>query len=130
MMNADDCRSLSAQSASTGRPMLTETTNRTQVAVCAASEIVEGEIKGVVLPDGSRVALYGFEGKVYATSDTCTHGEASLSEEGLVCGRIVECTWHYGSFDFITGKVEASPCTVPLKIFPVEVKDGTVYVEY
>jgi p-cumate 2,3-dioxygenase ferredoxin subunit len=99
------------------------------VKVCALSDIPQGEIRSVVLPDGQKVALYNVEGRIYATSDTCTHGEASLSEEGVLCGKIVECTWHYGSFDVTTGKAEAMPCSEALKTYRVEVIDGAVHVE-
>jgi p-cumate 2,3-dioxygenase ferredoxin component len=107
---------------------MTSTESQSKIRVCAVAEIVEGEIKGADLPDGQRIALYNFEGKIYATSDICTHGEASLSEEGLLTGKIVECTWHFGTFDVTTGSPLTSPCTVPLKTFPVEVVDGVVYV--
>ena len=54
------------------------------VVLCAANEVVEGEIKQAPLPDGSNVALYRVEGAIYATADMCTHGEASLAEEGII----------------------------------------------
>lgn len=98
--------------------------------VCSVGEIVDGEIKGVELPDGQRVALYRVGDRIYATADTCTHGEASLSEEGFLSGCVVECTWHFGTFDVTTGAALTSPCTVALKTFPVEVVDGDVYVAY
>jgi p-cumate 2,3-dioxygenase ferredoxin subunit len=105
-----------------------ETSNR--VKICQSIELDEGEIKGVDLPDGQRVALYRVGDAIYATSDTCTHGEASLSEEGLLSGNVVECTWHFGTFDVRTGAALTSPCTIALKTFPVEVVDGDVYVCY
>jgi len=104
--------------------------NPSKIAICAAAEVVEGEIRGAELPDGQRIALYNYEGRFYATSDICTHGEASLSEEGLLTGKIVECTWHFGTFDVTTGKGETLPCSIPLKTFPVEVIDEVIYVEY
>jgi p-cumate 2,3-dioxygenase ferredoxin subunit len=104
--------------------------NPNKIAICAAAEVVEGEIRGAELPDGQRIALYNYEGRFYATSDICTHGEASLSEEGLLTGKIVECTWHFGTFDVTTGKAETLPCSIPLKTFPVEVIDEVIYVEY
>jgi p-cumate 2,3-dioxygenase ferredoxin component len=100
----------------------------TSTAVCSASELAEGEIMGVTLSDGRRVALYNVDGTIYATSDTCTHGEASLSEEGILTGKIVECTWHFGTFDVTTGNAESLPCSVGLKTYSVEVRDDTVYV--
>ncbi|MBR1252299.1 non-heme iron oxygenase ferredoxin subunit [Bradyrhizobium sp. AUGA SZCCT0240] len=105
-----------------------ETTSK--VRVCSVAEIVDGEIKGADLPDGQRVALYKVGDRFYATSDTCTHGEASLSEEGLLSGHVVECTWHFGTFDVTTGAALTSPCSIALKTFPVEIVDGDVYVGY
>jgi len=101
-----------------------------KVKVCSVADILDGEIKGAELPDGQRVALYKVGEKIYATADTCTHGEASLSEEGLLSGNVVECTWHFGTFDVTTGAALTSPCTAALKTFPVEVADGDVYVGY
>jgi p-cumate 2,3-dioxygenase ferredoxin component len=105
------------------------TENRNLIEMCRVADVVEGEIKGAALPSGERIALYNYAGKIYATSDICTHGEASLSEEGLQTGRIVECTWHFGTFDITTGNAETSPCTVPLKTYPVHVINGKIYVE-
>ena len=101
-----------------------------KVAVCGVDDVVEGEIRGAQLPNGERIALYAYGGQVYATSDTCTHGEASLSEEGLLAGKIVECTWHFGTFDITTGRAESSPCVVALKTYPVEIIEGTIYVQF
>ncbi|XSC47532.1 non-heme iron oxygenase ferredoxin subunit [Bradyrhizobium sp. RDT10] len=107
-----------------------QTENRNLAAICNASEVIDGEIKGAELPNGERIALYRYREKIYATSDICTHGEASLSEEGLLTGNIVECTWHFGTFDVTTGRAETSPCTVPLKTYPVQIIDGMIYVEF
>jgi p-cumate 2,3-dioxygenase ferredoxin subunit len=99
------------------------------VVLCAADEVVEGEIKQAPLPDGSKVALYRVDGAIYATADMCTHGEASLSEEGIICGKIVECTFHFGTFDVTTGDPIGMPCEIPLKTYPVAVVDGKVQIE-
>ncbi len=99
-------------------------------ALCAINDIPESEIRGFSLPDGTQVALYKIDGDVFATADLCTHGQSSLSEEGTLTGRIVECAWHYGAFDVTTGMPCAMPCTVPLKTFPVTVANGMVYVEF
>ena len=99
------------------------------VILCSADEVVEGEIRQAPLPDGSKVALYRVDGAIYATADTCTHGEASLSEEGIICGKIVECTFHFGTFDVTTGEPTGMPCEIPLKTYPVAVVDGKVQIE-
>ena len=99
------------------------------VVLCAADEVVEGEIKQAPLPDGTRVALYRVDGAIFATADLCTHGEASLSEDGIICGKIVECTFHFGTFDITTGEPTGMPCEIPLKTYPVTVVDGKVQIE-
>lgn len=98
--------------------------------VCGAGDIPVGEIRGHDLPDGTRIAVYNVDGEFFATADLCTHGQSSLSEEGTLDGRIVECAWHYGTFDVTTGAACAMPCTVPIKTFPVTVVDGMLYVEF
>ena len=103
----------------------------TEVAtLCRAEEIPAGAIRQEFLPDGTLIALYNVGGRIYATADACTHGAASLSEDGTLKGQIVECGWHNGSFDVTTGEPCASPCTVTLKTYPVTVVDGLVSIEY
>ena len=99
------------------------------VKLCAADDVAEGEIKKAALPDGSHVAVYRVEGAVYVTADMCTHGEASLSDEGLLTGKIVECTFHFGTFDVTTGEPTGMPCEVALKTYPVQLIDGQVCIE-
>jgi p-cumate 2,3-dioxygenase ferredoxin subunit len=97
--------------------------------LCAADDVVEGEIKQAPLPDGTHVALYRVDGTIYVTADMCTHGEASLAEEGIITGKIVECTFHFGTFDVTTGEPTGMPCEIPLKTYPVTIADGKVQIE-
>jgi p-cumate 2,3-dioxygenase ferredoxin component len=98
-------------------------------ALCPEAEVAEGTIKQEMLEDGTLIALYRVEGRIYATADTCTHGGSSLSEEGRLEGHIIECAWHAGRFDIRTGEVCASPCTVPLHTYAVSIVGGMVHVE-
>lgn len=101
------------------------------VRLCALDDIEEDEPLQVELDDDSlpTLAVYRVEdGEIYVTDDKCTHGNASLSEEGFLEGHIIECTWHDGKFDIRTGEPVALPCDTPLKVYPVTVKDGDVYI--
>jgi p-cumate 2,3-dioxygenase ferredoxin subunit len=98
-------------------------------ALCRASDLGPGEILPGTLPDGTRVAIYNVDNTYYVTSDLCTHGESSLSEEGMLDGHVVECGWHMGQFDVRTGEPKARPCTIPLQTYPVTIIDGQVHVE-
>lgn len=100
------------------------TQNWTKVAVVA--DVPE---EGTLLVDvGTEpVCLYNLAGKIYATHDTCTHGQASLAD-GFVDGENIECPLHQGSFHIPTGKVMGVPCRVDIKVYPVKVEGGEVFV--
>jgi p-cumate 2,3-dioxygenase ferredoxin subunit len=101
-----------------------------EVLIGAVADFPDGEIRPASMPDGTALAVYNVDGKIYATADLCTHGEASLSEEGILTGMIVECPWHFGTFDVTSGKPTGMPCTVALKTFAVKIIEESVYVEF
>ena len=98
------------------------------VPLARTDDVWEGAILQGTLPDGHKLALYHYDGHFYATDDTCTHGAASLSEDGSVEGPFVECGWHNGQYDLRTGEACTMPCTEPLKSWPIQVVDGQVCV--
>jgi p-cumate 2,3-dioxygenase ferredoxin subunit len=98
------------------------------IPLASADDVWEGAILQASLPDGHKLALYNFEGRIYATDDVCTHGAASLSEDGSVDGPFVECGWHNGRFDLRTGAACAMPCMEALKSWPIQIVDGRVCV--
>ena len=97
--------------------------------LCAFDDLEEGAIQQGTLPDGHKVAIYRVEGEVFVTDDRCSHGDASLAEDGSLDGCTVECSWHFGTFDIRTGQALASPCTEPIRTYRVTVQDGDVFVE-
>jgi len=64
----------------------------------------------------------------FGTDDTCTHGAAWLSEEGMRFGPMLEYSGHNGGFDVRTGEACAMPCAEPLRSWPVHIVDGQVCV--
>lgn len=99
------------------------------ILIGRVEDFPEGEIRPAAMPDGTNLAIYNVGGAIYATADLCTHGEASLSEEGILTGNSVECPWHFGTFDVTSGEPTGMPCTVPLKTFTVKVIEDGVYVQ-
>jgi 3-phenylpropionate/trans-cinnamate dioxygenase ferredoxin component len=97
------------------------------VRVATASEIPAGTGMFVDV-DGVPVALFNVGGKYYATSDVCTHEEASLSE-GELDGECVECPLHGARFNVRTGEVKSLPAVVKLKTYPARVVGDKVEVE-
>ncbi|MDD2795736.1 non-heme iron oxygenase ferredoxin subunit [Acidocella sp.] len=103
--------------------------SRTKFVAFKSSALGPGEMRKLVLPDGRAIAIYNVEGQFYATDDLCTHGGASLTEEGVLSGRIIECSWHFGSFNVTTGEVVTTPCSRDLRTYPISEAGGMLYIE-
>ena len=93
--------------------------------VAAVSEVRAGFAR-VVEAEGQSIALYNVGGTIYATSNICTHQGAPLND-GVVSGTVVTCPWHAWRYDIITGQCKTNPQS-RIRTYPVEVKDGQVYV--
>lgn len=96
--------------------------------LCDLPELGEGEIATAKHPGGLDLAIYQVEGEYFVTSDRCTHGAASLYDEGELNGYVVECAWHNGTFDIRTGEALTMPCRTPLRSFDTRVDDGKLYI--
>ena len=72
--------------------------------------------------------VFRVDGKIYVTDDTCTHGKASLAEEGELDGFVITCTWHDGAYDVRDGTIVQRPGVKPLQAYPATVVDGVVYI--
>jgi naphthalene 1,2-dioxygenase system ferredoxin subunit len=76
---------------------------------------------------GEPVCLYNVGGAIYATHDTCTHGQASLAD-GFVEGEEIECPLHQGRFHIPSGKACGAPCVVDIRAYPVKLDGGGVWL--
>jgi len=91
------------------------------------ASLQEGWVVGADV-DGLPLAFYLVGGQLYCTSDLCTH-EGNLPSAGAyVDGAEVECPYHGARFNLTTGEVTCLPAIAPLRTFPVEVRDGQIYV--
>ena len=98
-----------------------------RLTVCPTSEVPEGGALRVEL-EGLVLAVFNLGARFYVIDDACTHGPGSLSE-GDIEGEIVECNFHRGAFHIPTGRVEAPPCMIPVKTYPVTIEDGFVVID-
>lgn len=95
---------------------------------CAVEDLETG---ASILVEGTEppVALHRAEsGEFFATADTCTHEEFSLSEDGEIEGTEVVCPLHMARFDLPTGAPLCLPATIALATYQVEVEDDKVFV--
>ena len=99
----------------------------TFVRVCSVTDLPEvGAVAADV--DGNRVAIVrDSAGDIHAIDDTCSHANVSLSE-GEVEDCTIECWLHGSRFDLRTGEPTGLPATEPVPVYPVEIRDGDVYV--
>jgi 3-phenylpropionate/trans-cinnamate dioxygenase ferredoxin component len=86
------------------------------------------EVERVVMEGRPAVAVFSVDGEIFVLDDPCTHRAASLADEGVVEGYILECTRHRGRFDLRTGAVVGPPCVRAARIYTPIVEDSIVYV--
>jgi 3-phenylpropionate/trans-cinnamate dioxygenase ferredoxin subunit len=98
------------------------------VKVCATDEIAVGTAVSATI-DGTTIAIvHGEDGVFYAIHDECSHASIPLSE-GEVEGCTLECWLHGSRFDLRTGNPTGLPATVPVPVYPVDVRDGFIFVD-
>lgn len=95
--------------------------------LCQISEPSEEEGFLVEFPDRPAVAVFKYDDKFHVINDKCSHGNASLCE-GEVDGCEVECPFHAGAFNFITGEPTAAPCTIPMRVYATRIIDAKLYM--
>jgi 3-phenylpropionate/trans-cinnamate dioxygenase ferredoxin subunit len=97
------------------------------VKVCGVDEIAPGTALAVNI-DGVDVALvHAEDDQIYAIHDECSHASVPLSE-GEIDGSTLECWLHGSRFDLRTGAPTGLPATEPVPVYPVEIRDGFVFV--
>jgi 3-phenylpropionate/trans-cinnamate dioxygenase ferredoxin subunit len=94
--------------------------------VAAVGDIKPGKMKCVAVA-GRRILLANVDGKFYATDDTCTHEDASLST-GFLKGEWVKCPLHGSRFNVCTGQVLDEPAEVNLKTYAVRVEGNDIWL--
>jgi nitrite reductase/ring-hydroxylating ferredoxin subunit len=97
--------------------------------VASLSDVPEGELHGVALPDGERVCLFNHDGQIGAVRDECTHQAFPLSAGFLEPDGTIVCAWHGARFDALTGDVLKPPAADPVTTYEVRVVGDRVWVK-
>ena len=79
-----------------------------------------------LLVRGMRLALFNVGGTFYVIEDDCPHRGGPLGA-GWFEGCVVHCPMHGWGFNVTTGACDVRPDR-PVKTFPVEVRDGKVWL--
>jgi len=96
------------------------------VKVARVEEVKPGKMKRVEV-HGHHILLANVDGEFYATDDTCTHEDTSLSN-GYLEGDVVKCPLHNSRFNVRTGEVLEEPAEENLRSYPVRIEGRDILV--
>lgn len=77
--------------------------------------------------DGRQIAVFAGDAGLFACANRCPHEGYPLSEGTLTDGCILTCNWHNWKFDLRSGDTLVG--SDPVTTFPIEVRDGDVFVD-
>lgn len=100
------------------------------IRVASVGDIEEGEalpMPAETTGHTDTIAVFHEGGAYYAIDDTCSHGQASLSEGWIEDGE-VECPLHSARFCLKSGRPRCMPATEPQRTHRVEVRDGEIWL--
>lgn len=98
------------------------------VKVGAVADLSSGETMRIEIGN-AYIALFNVRGALYAIDDACSHAAGSLSDGDVDPTRCaVECPLHFSCFDLRTGRALNPPAEGRIPVYPVEVRDGTIFV--
>jgi naphthalene 1,2-dioxygenase system ferredoxin subunit len=96
------------------------------VIVARSQALEDGAMESVRIGDRA-IAIYRIEGRLYATDNVCTHGQALLTD-GWLDGDVIECPLHGGRFQVASGKGLGAPIDCDLECHQIRERAGNIEV--
>ena len=96
------------------------------IEIAPVNELPNGE-RLFMEVGGREIVIFNIADQFFAIGDVCTHDDGPLGDGDLEGYNIV-CPRHGGEFDVRTGKAMAMPAVVDIPAYPVQVRDGTIFV--
>ena len=94
--------------------------------IAPESELPNGERLFVDLGD-KPIVIFNIAGQFFAIGDICTHDDGPLGD-GVIEDHNIVCPRHGAEFDVRTGKVMSMPAVVDIPAYPVQVRDGIIFI--
>lgn len=94
--------------------------------IAPASELPSGERMFVDIGD-IPIVIFNIAGQLFAIGDVCTHDDGPLGD-GDIEDFNLGCPRHGAEFDVRTGKVVSMPAVVDIPAYPVQVRDGKIFI--
>ncbi|MEK6328342.1 MAG: Rieske (2Fe-2S) protein [Actinomycetota bacterium] len=119
------------------------TSERSAARLIAVDDLGASQVTVVDETPHGALAVGVSAGRPFAVSNRCRHLFASLGKGQVTDDGCLECPWHGARYDVGTGKmvrgpqgafkplagaVKATTGAMPLKTFPVEVRDGAIWL--
>jgi 3-phenylpropionate/trans-cinnamate dioxygenase ferredoxin subunit len=119
------------------------TSERSAVRLVAVDDLGDSQVTVVEGTPHGVLAVGVSAGKPFALSNRCRHLFASLGRGHVTDEGCLQCPWHAALYDVGTGKmvrgpqgafkplagaVKATTGARPLKTFPVEIRDGAIWL--
>jgi 3-phenylpropionate/trans-cinnamate dioxygenase ferredoxin subunit len=119
------------------------TSEQSVVRLVAIDDLGDSQVTVVEETPHGALAVGMSEGKPFAVSNRCRHLFASLGNGHVTDDGCLECPWHAALYDVGTGKmvrgpqgafkplagaIKATAGARPLKTFPVEMRDGAIWL--
>ena len=97
------------------------------VKLCEKDKLYVGEPKAFKVK-GHEVLAVNAGNIIYCIDARCAHAGAPLAE-GTLNGEVLTCPWHYSQFDVTNGNVIRGPAEKPLKVYRVEERENSLFIE-
>lgn len=112
-----------------GRDVVAQAKNLRFVKLIACDEVDEDFGVKIERNGAPPLAVFRLGSDFFVVDDTCSHGDASLSDGELLPNGEVSCPFHGGTFDIRSGAPCKYPCTVPIRTYKVQIIDECVWAE-
>src|SRR5258708_18698060 len=96
------------------------------VEIAPVSELAMGERLFVEI-GGKPIVIFQIGGQYYSIGDVCSHDEGPVGE-GQLTDHTITCPRHGAQFDVRNGGVVAMPAVVDIPAYPVQIRDGMIYL--
>ncbi|MCA8987378.1 MAG: Rieske 2Fe-2S domain-containing protein [Planctomycetaceae bacterium] len=96
------------------------------VRVCSVDELTDGAGREYAV-EGQMLALFRIGDEVFAMDGLCPHAGGPIGT-GTLRKDVVTCPWHGWQLNVRTGQ-HCLSANIKANTFPVEIRDGEVFVE-
>jgi 3-phenylpropionate/trans-cinnamate dioxygenase ferredoxin subunit len=119
------------------------TSEQSAVRLVAVDDLGDSHVTVVEETPHGTIAVGISAGKPFAVSNRCRHLFASLGEGRVATEGCLQCPWHgarydvesgkmvrgpQGAFKPLAGAIKATAGAIALKTFPVELRDGAIWL--